>query len=707
MNELLTFLSGLTMQAIFFISLGYIAYALCQKWFSESSAGIRWSATSILFCWLLSIIFSILMSVHMFAPLPATITALISIVLTSRALKKPKTYANSIIYDFSCCRNIIIQENNDVWKIALTCFLLLAVLMTVRTLSLPLLGWDSMTYHGLKAGLWVQTKGWPTLNAPGGWEFYKSYFGGGEVFTAWCMLFLHSDLLAGIPDVFFWILVGLTTTCLAIEFDMRTRTAMLVGMAFLCTLELSGMVGTGYVDNCANSFLLGGILFLVRFYRSNKLGELFIAAAAFGLASSVKVNMLATSVLVALPVGILLLKSRRLPIKMYGLCLLGFIAPFVPWLLFNYISTGYPLGSIPLSIGPIHLGAPPPSLIWYLDRPDITPYKFSVEARAMYQSLHPFGLTLLLPLLGIPGFLLGVVQRRYRYILVFIIIASITGFYFSSSFSVVRLGWLTGRFLAPAIILITATGLPVLQRFRHGTPLIEAFSASSVITGVWTFIQDFILNKHPDEHPFDVLFLVLALLLILVFFYIAYRHWLVSSARKAVVTALCVVASVSTLYAFYQFKNSFHIQAYSKYIIKQSFPRYWVDGLRALESETKPLRIAFTYGAEQDNHYAFLAPFLGIYLNNYLLYVSPYKDGFIVPHHPDYLANSSPSFESWINGLQNAKATHVLSLRPPSKELLWMQDHPNVFVNLAGQADSWGVFRIELSNKWPRIGYEP
>ena len=171
------------------------------------------------------------------------------------------------------------------------------MLLTVRTLALPLLGWDTLTYHGVKAGMWVQTGGWTTLIAPGGWESCLTFFGGGEAFTAWAMLFLHCDLFAGIPDVFFWGLLGLMTTCLANEFGLPVRTAALVGLAFLCAVDLSRMVGSGYVDIRGNAFLLGGVLFLVRFARSKESADFYMAAAAFGLASSVKVNMLASSVL--------------------------------------------------------------------------------------------------------------------------------------------------------------------------------------------------------------------------------------------------------------------------------------------------------------------------------------------------------------------------------------------------------------------------
>ena len=170
MNDFLSFLSGLTMQMVFLLSLGYVAYAICQRWISGSSVGIRWCATCIVFCWLLSILFSILVSAHMWPP-PATAVTVIALVLTSRGRLKPMACVRSSPNDWSACREIIILKDSCteepdrhpdlprastpleplmqpqfvqdgplghgrlidgcLWWAALTCFLLLAVLLTV------------------------------------------------------------------------------------------------------------------------------------------------------------------------------------------------------------------------------------------------------------------------------------------------------------------------------------------------------------------------------------------------------------------------------------------------------------------------------------------------------------------------------------------------------------------------------------------------
>ncbi len=761
MHEFLPFLFGLTMQVVFLLSFAYAAYAICQRWFSAGSIGVRWCATCIVFCWLLSVLFGILVTAGLFAPLPATAVALVVLVLTSRGRLKPRTWLRCLANDLSHCGEIMPQkadyagepgrprtgaccspavtegdspifavdqrcasvpgrENWDsppepslqdglsthswlfdscLWWAAMTGFSLLAVLLTVRTLALPLLGWDAITYHAVKAGMWVQSGRWTALIAPGGWESALTLFGGGEAFTAWAMLFLHHDLLAGIPDVFFWGLLGLTTAGLATEFGLPGRTSALVGLAFLCTIDLGRLVGSGYVDTCGNAFLLAGVLFLLRFERSKQAADFYLSAAAFGLASSVKFNMFAATVLLAIPAVVLLLRAGRPWIGRLALGVLALAAPIAPWLGFNYWATGYPLGCIPLRIGPLHLGAMPPNLALAVGSPTKLAYDFAGEEKALSAAVATYGFTLLLIVLGLPGIALRVRQFQRRYVLAFLAIVAVLGLYFSPWFTPVRLGWagVNGRFLTAALVLIAAAGLPLLQGYRCGTLLIQEISAVAILCGTWSFLNIFVYGR-PGIESF---FLAAAVgLMTLGYFLIHHRRWFASSAaRSAVAGSLLAVAVVGGMYAVLQFKDSFRIRAYSECMIMHRFPNYWVDGLHVLESEPGPLRIAFTYGPASRSHGAFIAPFLGPRLQNHLMYVSPQADGALVGYGADYAANANPSFEAWVQALRKAGATHLLCLEPPCTELKWAEDHPDLFVNLVQQNGHWGLFRIQWPNE--------
>jgi hypothetical protein len=394
---------------------------------------------------------------------------------------------------------------------------------------------------------------------------------------------------------------------------------------------------------------------------------------------------------------------------------LFYAAPIAPWLLFNCLTTGYPLGSVPVSIGPIHLGAAPPNFVWFMDRPDLTPYRLFPEIRALYHGLERFQLSLLLSLLGIAGLLWGVWRRRPGHVLAFVLMASVAAYYFSPSFAVIRLGWdwHNGRFLAPIVILSAAGGLCLVQGLRRGTAVVESIATFSAITGVGQYLRQYVLGGNRAEM---LLFGLAVALVVLVGCLIWWRRrvpWL--SGRVA--TGLFAVVFLGAMIGCVQFKNWFRIRAYSGCTIMHYFPRYWVPALQALDSETRPLRIAFTYRPLKVSHRAFLAPFLGADLNNRLMYVSPEEDGSVVPHHPDYLWRSHPGFAHWVAALHRAQATHVLvfpvndpkmpfvgpaalgtdiaRFHFPCQELRWMEAHPALFTRLAGEPHAWGLFRIE------------
>jgi hypothetical protein len=72
---------------------------------------------------------------------------------------------------------------------------LFMLLLVTRSLGLPLLGWDALTYHGLKAGLWVQQgRYFYDFNPPGGWEYYRTFFGGGELYRLGDVFNRHNSL---------------------------------------------------------------------------------------------------------------------------------------------------------------------------------------------------------------------------------------------------------------------------------------------------------------------------------------------------------------------------------------------------------------------------------------------------------------------------------------------------------------------------------
>jgi len=116
--------------------------------------------------------------------------------------------------------------------------------------------------------------------------------------------------------------------------------------------------------------------------------------------------------------------------------------------------------------------------------------------------------------------------------------------------------------------------------------------------------------------------------------------------------------------------------------------------LRHFNLKTGRICIAVTYGAQPVSHDALVAPFLGEHLQNHLIFVSPERDALLFRIIPVTFNSRIRTTKRGYHGLLNMQVTYVLSLKPPTTELKWMQEHPDTFIRLAGSNDEWGLFRI-------------
>ena len=690
MTEAPAFLIGLALQTIFVLSGCLLARVLAERWCCGAPRSVRWCGAGVLFCWILSGLFAVLATLHAFTAPWALAAAVAGLVLLRRLA--PHGVITILADDARRAIRLLRDARGDrLLTMTLLALAFLTVLLTVRVVGLPVLGWDWMTYHGVKAGMWVQAAGWAPLDAPGGWEYYRTFFGGGEVFHAWAMVFLHSNLFAGVPDVVAWLFLGLAVFCLARWCGLQPRLALAVGAAFAAAPEFTRMAGSGYVDTGGTALLLAGLLFLLRYQKTGRTLDSVLSAAALGVAGSVKVNLLFAGM--PLVFMALVLAAKRKSMLQFALVSLWYALPIVPWLLVNYRSTGYPLGCVPLRIGPFAFGSPPPNLAWFLDRPNLSPYELATEVRVLAGALLRFGPCLFLPLLALPGIFIAARQRRGPPFGVALLCGTVAALYYAPSFSVMRVAWpeIGGRFLAPVVILIAVTGLSAWPAHRRGAAVVLAACAVSALFGLLTHLGARLLDGHPVEVAMTGLSCILCLLLITT------ARFAGNSRRRhqRFAVGLSVVILAGGLAAADGWKRASWGRAHAECTTLVDFPRYWVGAMEALEDEGAPRRIAFCYGPRQVSHHAFFAPFLGYRLENRLAYVSPQENGAVPTHGADGGPPVAWSYARWTAGLQAEGCTHVLSLRPANKELQWMEQHPERFVRLAGQQGDWGLYRIE------------
>ncbi|MDP8246487.1 MAG: hypothetical protein P9L94_20575 [Candidatus Hinthialibacter antarcticus] len=689
-------LANIALTVAFFGSIWLVSYALSSRWLSNSPPTIRLVASFVIFSWSLSIGFSLLISLGLFKPIPALCFGLFAIISARLFLWPNEGLFLPLYRDFTSARNALAQISQGLagWTV-IGFFLLLSALFFARGLSLPLLGWDTLTYHALKAGLWVQTGGWHTLDAPGGWEYYRSFFGGGEVFTAWSMLFTHSDLLSAMPDIASWLLLGLISFCLLRQFGVSQRPSFFVSIALICCPPLSEMVGSGYVEITAYSFLLCGFLFLMRADQSENTYDFYLAAAALGIASSIKINIFAIALLLTLPALIVIYVRGKRNYVTYLISILLFAAPVAPWLLHNLMTTGYPLGSTAFNIGPIVLGKAPANLEWFLDRPEITPYVYDVELDAFNRSIIHFGPALLLALLGLAGVITSIIKRRLAHIVGLWFIVACIALYLFPSFSVIRLVWAdwNARFLALIVILPSIMGLSLFTQFKRGQRTVEAVSILCIATSIYGYFESFFLNGQSIEVTL-IYVSIIAVLLIYFLLSTPFSYRLIT--KPTCIVIICILCMVGVA-AIGQFRNSVRTIAYSECTTLHTFPRYWAPALEVLDAEQTPVTIAFAYGPEQISHGAYLAPFFGARLENQLLYISPDKGGVVPAYSKNYFMEiREPDFEMWLDALVEQKATHLLCFLPAPIELLWAENNPRLFTRLVGNSKQWGLFEVHI-----------
>ena len=350
------------------------------------------------------------------------------------------------------------------WRRLFMCGLgVLAAVLAIRTLILPPLAWDTLTYHAVKSALWAQNAGELPLHAPGGWSAYRNYFGGAEILTAWAMLPFRQDTLALLVDAVEWIALGLAIVCLARELGVREPFASAAAGFVLAIPTFQLLVGSGYVELLLNLAFVSALAFAIRFVRRPQPALMVLALAALGIAAGVKVTALPLASVVSAGIVIRALVQCDAVRKHAAALVLGTAAAaamVMPWLWKNIDETGYPLSPMPVSVAGFTLGRANDAILWYGERPDLEQsWRSELGALGKVFRFPPsrdenLGGLAAVPLLLFP---LGVLTIARRSALAAAMLTGlaviIAALFYAPSFRTIRLGWSTNssRFLLPLI----------------------------------------------------------------------------------------------------------------------------------------------------------------------------------------------------------------------------------------------------------------
>jgi hypothetical protein len=664
-------------------------YVVAARLLPRVSTLLHWIGGAVSAAWIASAVFHLLSSFGTFR-LPAVLALVALFTTIAISVGQREQILSRVKRDLRCfgwLRLRLARSPNRVITLAIS---VLSVIVVLQSLLLPPLGWDSLTYHAVKAATWVQRGGTVDLVAPGTWALYRNFWAGAEVLTAWSMLPFHADTLAMASQATCWLALGLALVAFVRELGTREPYASSVAALVLATPTVRMQVGTGYVELVQLAFLISGMALGVAFLRRPQSGLLVLTAAAVGLAAGVKFTAAPTSLLVLVVVS---LGARRAPSWWIAVSFAIFSVSVAPWLWNAYRTSGAPLSPVPLSLLGVPLGVTNPAIEAYLDRP-IPPSTITTELGRLTDTLlkgyeNPGAATVLAMLLGIASLPSLFRRRPLPALLVLFVLVTNWLQYYSRGLSIVRHYWPASsvRFMMVPLVLGAAlSAIPYRAHDRRGRYYLWFLWIGTLFDLVLYLAQDVTSGCAVG---IGVLLSALAILSLGLF-----GLFRCTGSNVVRIAGSIAAASFSLLIVDVGHDRLRSELAHVGFMRGPVEP-YWFRASTLVDDPGRSHRIAVTSGPWVMADNWFVYPFLGRKLQNEAFYVPPARDGNI--HHLGSPAineeySRAADFTSWLAHLRRARVTHVMSFSPPSIELGWMEGHPELFTRLRGDVGDWGLF---------------
>jgi 4-amino-4-deoxy-L-arabinose transferase-like glycosyltransferase len=676
----------------------YAAYVVGGK-LSGGSGIVRWCAAAVTGIWFSSAVFHGLIALGRFN-LQAALLVTAAAVAAVRLLGNPfGRVLSELQADFRRASRVLtrLRKGRCRWLLYVYAFSLAVTFL--RTLAIPPLGWDTQTYHGVKAGMWVQDGGMFSMPAPGGWGVYQSLFGGYELQLAWAMLPFHGDLPAGLVDALQWLFLGLAVYALGGEIGLRARFrwASVFYILFVPALWLS--IGSGYVEPGLNLAIAAGLVFALRFLRRRKGSLLLLVFMALGTAGGIKITGLP---ILAVEWGLLLLiilvrgPSR---LRSAGWLCLGALASAVvlsPWLLWNLKFTNLPLGFVPLKVAGITFGEANKAMELYSLRPELQHVDFVSELKALSRVFRlPARAGPHLSLLTIAPLALSAIaltaffrRRPFKALLLAGAAAAVLASVYQDAFTVVRLYWplAAARFLLPLVCIAVPLSLYRARPGSRTSKVYEAFLQLAILFHLgrsafygWAF--------------FEKAAVPLGLLLLIILTYFLHRLYR-SSGRRKLVLGLMLLLPLVSLPCLKAFRGRTRGLAVAESTVRDRVDKYWIEAAGLVDTPAVARRIAVTSGPYRNLDNWFMYLMLGRDLQNRLFYIPVAKNGNVIDFSPDIDLGRLGDFEAWQSRIRAGRITEIMTFRPASAELRWMAGHPESFTRLCGDGVTWGLYEV-------------
>jgi hypothetical protein len=685
-----------------FLGFLYISYSLARHLVGSSSIALKWCAAILILMTLTSLLFNLLITIHQFTIIAAVIALTIIILILTYFLKfNFYVIVNSISQDLAVLKKILISFKKSPFRYFFYIYFIFIIFIGLRTLILPMLGWDSLTYHAFKAGLWVQNHGPLTMNAPGGWAMALTMFGGGDAFIAWMMLPFHNDLLASMVDVIAWLSMGLALYTLAKEFEIKPIFRWIAAFYVLFIPALCFSVGSLYIEPSLNLVIVLGIIFLARYLHKRDKSSILLCLMAFSLALSIKITALPLLIIGYMILIISLFQNKSDFKKDFKWSIYGSLLVIIllsPWIIRNIDKTGYPFGNMPVRFIGLKLGQMTQSQEWYQNQPDLKSYNLQTEIDVLKKCFRsPIDATTNLSILTVVPLFLSIItffqwlcyEKKIALLWIGICIAVIIQFY-HPTFSKTRILWasVNARFLLPLVIPSVVFCFVWCRKNNKLTNILGFYLLSGALVHVFTIVLS---NLQLVEKIFiEILifaFVSFTLLIIL-------KGLIKKYTRYKIIFLSGFIFPILLLIPLQKYRYHTRNFAISQSILFYRLFGFWAPAVNYIDTPPLSWQIAVTSGTTQNIPPWFLYYFLGKNLQNKIYYIPISKDGIIVDYGPNQFREKSFVFDSWYSRLSENKITHVMSFFPKSIELDWMKKKSNLFERLSGDGKSWGLYRV-------------
>jgi len=578
------------------------------------------------------------------------------------------------------------------------------LLVAARSLVVPPLGWDTITYHGPRMVHWLQTGQFTYDPGPGPYSFYRHFISGGEVLMTWALLPFHSDLFANLTSIVQWLGVGSATWGLARALGVREPFAASSAGLTMFLPVLSFEMNSGYVEAPLNLALLTGIALAIWCLRKPS-GALAVAAAmALGVAAGIKLPGAPPGVVVLAVLLVRMLFVKRIGLAQrlgsVALSCVGFALPVLPWAQQAYAETGYPLSPMPVKLLGVTLGVVSPAMEWYQDRPLLAPYTWDAESMAQRMLFSEVSITNdgLGPSLGSPALIplfmsaLGLLVLLRRRPLIALTLAAAMAApwaaHFSAGLSVPRLYWAVS--VARYLIGLMGMALPVSMVWcKPGSTLAHTYRRALLVISLWTVGISL-------RHGFGVWEMRELMITMVVSLGLGTLAWLALRTpnkllwwQRAAGAALVFAFGCSALQLR---RDQTRPLAYANSFALHNCPRYWAPAVPFIDELEVPHRIALTGGPMQNADNWFHYFFFGSRFQNSIHYVTPTRDGGIGYFGPHGDLGARADLDSWLQHLDARQISEVITFPPLSIEQGWMDSKPDLFEKLTGGFD-WGLYR--------------